>query len=133
MSKTSPILQYRWTLLKVAAIGLVAIMGCGSGMPPTYPVTGKVVFKGGGPVTDGRIQFQSAADPGIKALAEINEDGSFSLTTYIREKNARGAPAGPYKVIVELERPAKVITLPDQRTVEPRDNDFTIVIEKPRR
>jgi hypothetical protein len=123
--------QYRWTLKTAAALALIAITGCG-GMPRTYPVQGKVVFKGGKPVTDGRIQFQSAADPQFKALGDIDKDGSFSLTTYIGAKKAQGAPQGPYSVVVELERPAEVVALPTPYTVEPRDNDFTIAIERRR-
>jgi hypothetical protein len=133
MSNISLAGHYRWTLMKVAAIGLVGIVGCGSGMPKTYPVKGKVIFKENRPVTDGRIQFQSASDPQLKALAEIGEDGSFALTTYVGEKNVQGAPAGPYNVVVELERPAKVVALPNVFTVEPHENDFTIAIERPRR
>jgi hypothetical protein len=116
-----------------AAVALAGIVGCGPGMPKTYPAKGKVVFKGGKPVTDGRIQFQSATDPQIKALGEIDEDGSFSLKTYVGAKNAGGIPAGPYSIVVELERPTRVVALPSTYTVEPRENDFTITIEKPRR
>ena len=133
MSKIAQALKCGGMLLSLASIVLVGISGCGSGMPKTYPAKGKVVFKGGKPVTDGRIQFQSVSDSQIKALGEINKDGSFSLTTYVADKNRRGAPAGPYRVAVELERPTKVVALPDTRTVEPHENDFTIVIERPRR
>jgi hypothetical protein len=120
-------------LMSAAAIVLVGIVGCGSGMPKTYPVKGKVVFKGGKPVTDGRIQFQRPADAQIKALGDIDQDGSFSLTTYVGAKKVPGAPVGPYSVVVELERPTKVVALPSTFTVEPRENDFTIAIERPRR
>ena len=133
MSKIVHAWPYRKMLQLVAIITLVGFGGCGSGMPRTYPAKGKVVFKGGKPVTDGRIQFQSVSDPQIKALGEIDKDGSFFLTTYVADKNVRGAPAGPYRVAVELERPTKVVALPDAHTVEPQENDFTIVIEKPRR
>ena len=133
MSKTSEAPSCRPALMKWAAIVLVAIAGCGPGLSRTYPVKGKVVFKGGKPVTDGRIQFQSAADPQHKALSDIDQDGSFSLTTYVGAKKVGGAPEGSYHVVVELERPAGLVALPTPYTVEPRENDFTIVIEKRRR
>jgi ATP-binding cassette, subfamily B, bacterial len=41
-------------------------------------------------------------------------------------------PAGSYRVAIELERPTKVVALSDAYRVEPRENDFTIVIERPR-
>jgi hypothetical protein len=119
--------------MKVAAVTLVGIAGCGWGMPKTYPAKGKIVFKGGKPVTDGRIQFQSTEHPQIKALGDIDKDGRFSLTTFVEAKNAAGAPAGTYRVVVELERPAEVVALPGAYTVEPRENDFTIVIARHRR
>jgi hypothetical protein len=125
--------QYRWMLMKAATITLMGVAGCGSGMPPTFPVKGRVVFKQGKPVTDGRIQFQSAADPQIKALGDIDNDGSFLLTTYVGAKKVQGAPEGSYNVVVELERPTEVVALPSTYTVEPRENDFTIVIERRRR
>ena len=133
MSKLSQAPSPRWRVMKVAAVALVAIVGCGWGMPRTYPVKGKVVFKGGTPVPDGRIQFQSTTDPPVKALSDIDKDGSFSLTTYIEAKNTGGAPAGSYRVVIELERPVEVVALPSAYTVEPRENDFTIVIPKQRR
>jgi hypothetical protein len=119
--------------MKWAAIVLIAIAGCGPGLPKTYPVKGKVVFKGGKPVRDGRIQFQSSADPQNRALGDLDRDGSFSLTTYVGAKKVSGAPAGTYNVVVELERPAALVALPTPYTVESRENDFTIVIEKRRR
>jgi hypothetical protein len=62
MSKIAHAWQYRGTLLVGAALALGGVGGCGAGMPRTYPAKGKVVFKGGKPVTDGRIQFQSVSD-----------------------------------------------------------------------
>ena len=115
----------------LAALVLVGVVGCGGGMPRTYPVQGKVVFKGGKPVTDGRVQFQSASDPQFKALGDIAQDGSFSLTTYVGPKHKSGAPAGEYRVVVELERPARVVALPNPYTVGTGDNEFTITIERP--
>jgi hypothetical protein len=102
-------------------------------MPRTYPVKGKVVFKGGKPVTDGRIQFQSATDASVKALGDIDKGGNFALTTYIAAKSASGAPSGSYHVVVELESPAEVVALPSEYTVEAHENEFLIVIERHRR
>ena len=62
-----------------------------------------------------------------------NNERIFSLTTYVGAKKVGGAPEGSYHVVVELERPAGLVALPTVYTVEPRENDFTIVIEKRRR
>jgi hypothetical protein len=133
MSKMFEATPCRPVLIQLAAVVLIGLAGCGPSLPKTYPVKGKVVFQGGKPVTDGKIQFQSSADPQNKVLGDIDQDGSFSLTTYVRAKKVRGAPAGDYKVLVELERPARLIVLPKEYTVEPRENDFTIEINNRRR
>jgi hypothetical protein len=125
-SRTCP-----WMLL-AAGLALAGIAGCGAGVK-TYPVKGKVVFKGGKPVPDGRVQFQSTDDPKVRALGDIGADGSFSLTTYVGGKNVAGAVAGSHTVTVELERPAAVVALPKPLIVKPEDNDFPIEIPARRR
>jgi hypothetical protein len=126
--------QYRpWILIMVAAFASAGIAGCTG--PKTYPVSGKVVFKGGGPVTGGgRIEFQSTSDPQVKATGWIDmKDGTFSLTTLRDGKNVEGAVEGQHRVVVELRNPVTVIDLPNDYTVEQRENDFTIEVPKPRR
>jgi len=122
-----------WILSMVAAFAAVGFTGC-AGLK-TYPVKGKVVFKGGRPVTSGgRIEFQSTSDPQVKATGWIElKDGSFSLTTYKQGKKIEGALEGPHSVVVELRNPVAVVNLPNVYTVEPRENDFTIEVPKPRR
>jgi hypothetical protein len=119
------------------ALILTGNAGCGSGIPQTYSVKGKVLWKGGKPVEDGRIEFQSMSDPSLRATGEIDSDGSFTLTTHKDGKTRQGAIEGQHKVIVEPDvgddEPAIVIVLPKPYTVEVRENDFKIEIEKPRR
>jgi hypothetical protein len=114
---------------------LAVIAGCGSGIPRTYPVKGKVVFKGGKPVQYGRIEFQSEADATLRATGEIGKDGTFVLKTHKEGKSALGAVAGKHKVVVEQEgwdKPLIVTVLPGAQVVEPRENDLTIEIPKSR-
>jgi hypothetical protein len=125
--------SYRpWMLTKVVAIVLLGSAGCGGGLT-TYPAKGKVVIKGGRPVTSGgRIEFQSTSDSQVKAVGWIEfETGSFSLATYREGKKVEGAVVGPHRVLVELRNPVAVVNLPNVYTVERRENDFTI--ELPRR
>jgi hypothetical protein len=119
------------------ATGLLVTVGCGSGLPATFAVKGKVVWKGGKPVEDGRIEFQSLSHADLKAVGEIEQDGSFTLTTHKDGRTRQGAVAGEHRVLVEPdvgddERPL-LIVLPKPHVVEPRANDIQIVIEKPRR
>src|SRR5262245_22892679 len=122
----------RLRLLALAAIVVcvTAACGCGSKIPKTYPVKGKVVWTGGKPITDGRIEFRSVSDESLKATGEIDQDGRFSLTTYKDSASRAGAVEGQHKVIVE---PAwgdtKVtIVLPASYTVEQKENDLTIEV-----
>jgi hypothetical protein len=119
-------------LITLVALALAGSAGCGSGSK-TYPVNGRVVFKGGKAVTDGRIQFQSTSNPEVRAVGEIQPDGTFSLATHKDGKSIRGAVEGQHKVVVELERPAAVVVLATPYTVEPRENNFTIEVQRPRR
>jgi hypothetical protein len=126
----------RRALMLAAVLALPGLAGCGTGMPATYPVKGKVVFKGGKPASYGRIEFQSLSDSTVKAIGQVGKDGSFTLTTHKEGRNTPGAVAGQHKVIVEQEgwdKPLVVIVVPTPLTVEERDNDLTIVVEKPRR
>jgi hypothetical protein len=104
-------------------------------MPKTYPVNGKVVWQGGRPVTDGRIEFQSQSDSSLKAVGGIERDGSFVLTTYKEGKQRNGAVEGQHRVLVEPEwgGTSVLITLPNPYTVEPHENTFTIEVRPPRR
>src|SRR5712671_5001022 len=63
---------------------LFCLAGCqgGTALPPTFPVTGKVVWKGGEPLINGGILLSSVADPNIVASGNI-EKGEFSVFTLI--------------------------------------------------
>jgi hypothetical protein len=126
----------RLGILGTALIG-VWVSGCGSGIPTTYAVKGKVVWKGGKPVEDGRIEFQSLSNANLKAVGEIESDGSFTLTTHKDGRTRQGAVEGEHRVLVEPDvgdgEPALLIVLPKPYTVEPRENNFHIEIEKARR
>src|SRR5687768_214146 len=81
--------------------GLAALVGCGDGLPQTYPVQGKVVYRGAKGPPGGTITFQLAADPQVVADAELGADGRFVLTTKMLGKSKPGAAAGEYNVMVE--------------------------------
>ena len=80
------------------AVG-VALHGCGRPGPSTYPVSGKVTFPDGTPVTAGFIEFESKEPKtkGLNARGKINEDGSFTLSTV---KLGDGAVIGRHLAIV---------------------------------
>jgi hypothetical protein len=96
-----------------------------------------VVWKGGEPVTYGRIEFRSLADPTIQATGELESNGSFTMTTFSEGNSRPGAVAGQYKVIVEPDvdddQPKALVVISEPYTVEPRENTFKIEIPRSRR
>jgi hypothetical protein len=117
-----------------------------------YPVRGKVVYPDGSPMKGGAVIFEPT-DSSVKVAARgyINdEDGTFTLTT---EKQGDGAPVGHYRVMVRGKvvphgrgadpeainkwepqvhpRFQDFATSGLEFTVEPKDNEFIIKVEKP--
>ena len=91
------------TLLHLALPFVLAAVatGCsksGEGRQPTFAVTGKVL-DGTKPVANATVVFHPVGDAGMKPHGKTDANGEFKLTTYDGDD---GAPAGKYKVTVEL-------------------------------
>jgi hypothetical protein len=81
-------------LLAVAML----IAGCStSNNPKTYPVTGKVTYRGQ-PVTSGMVLLTPEGS-GHAATGNLDKDGSFRLTTFQKDD---GAVPGKYQVAVQV-------------------------------
>lgn len=89
-----------------AGLAIVLCSGCGGGGPPTYPVSGSVVYDGK-PVPTGMVALVPAAS-GPRATGAIAADGSFTLE----------APAGDYKVAVLAPRETSMGDLSENNWVE---------------
>ena len=78
-------------------------------LPKVYPVKGKVLLANGEPVSGGIITFHPKTNLGAEASGEIGPDGSFQLTTIVKND---GALPGSYTVSVDPYfkggRPSKV-------------------------
>jgi hypothetical protein len=122
----------------VFAAVLACVAGCqkAGSLPATYPVAGKVLFKSGQPLTEGAVQFTSAADPTIMATGIVASDGSFTLATMTDQKRVQGVIEGEHLVGVALPQgtdqvpPPPIRVSPTRYKVEPKDNHLTIEIEK---
>jgi hypothetical protein len=82
-----------WILGLAAALAL--LIGCGESGPPVHQVNGKVVFKGKSnmrQLAGGKVRFQSTTDAELMPVSAIEDDGSFSLGTFYKEKELRGVP-----------------------------------------
>jgi len=101
-------------------------------MPPTFPVTGSVLYENGKPYQGGTVQFRSDSKDDLTILGGIKEDGSFQLRTLNGKKRAEGAPAGIYQVTIvpALGKDRKPLfvpfIVPSKFAIEPKENSLTI-------
>ena len=103
------------------AVGLIAagVCGCDPGHPKTYPVSGKVVFEDGTPLTSGGfVGFESTPAEGLPVNARglIRGDGTFVLSTF--SDDGDGAVAGRHRVLVRAQR-QQVTSVEEKRYVIP--------------
>jgi hypothetical protein len=81
----------------LAALGLLAILGCGDdGLAKRYAVSGRVTFKGT-PVSSGTITFVPEDSKAGRTATAVITDGSYKLTTLTP---GDGAFPGKYQVSV---------------------------------
>lgn len=79
------------------ALVVLLAVGCAqSDNPKTYPVTGKVTYRGK-PVVSGMVML-TPVESGHAATGNLEKDGSFKLTTF---KKDDGAVPGKYQVAVQ--------------------------------
>lgn len=81
-------------LLRAFLLGFLLLGTVGCGGDSFYPVTGKVTFPDGKPLTIGRVNYDSEKH---SAYGQIQEDGTYELTSI---EEGDGAPAGTYKVYI---------------------------------
>ena len=73
-----------------------------AGRKPTFPVSGRVLLPDGKPAEHALVVFHPVDESGEgigKPHGKVGADGGFKLTTYDADD---GAPAGEYRVTVEL-------------------------------
>jgi len=92
---------HHWGLVALMALSPVWLAGCGPRAPKTYPVTGKVVLKGGGKLKGLAVEFQSVTDPDVRALGDINPDtGAFKMVSVLLNRGKEGVVEGEHRVRV---------------------------------
>jgi len=140
--------------LSLILIVMCVTIGCGAKAPLTYPVKGRVTYPDGTPVVSGLVEFELVAPMDgdaanlPNARGNIQEDGSYKLTTYPHD----GAVAGRHRVIIQEAFPDADLDLdkgeamPPQAIatkyrsyetsglefeVEEKENDIPIVVTRP--
>ena len=140
--------------LTFLSLVLVILAGCSDGNPRRYPVSGKVLFPDGQPLTTGTVEFESLdQEETLTATGTISADGAFELGTFGVDD---GAVPGRYRTVVlsdteigtGTERPGllppptlhpryrEFRTSGLEYTIEEDDNEITIQVEyapKPKR
>jgi hypothetical protein len=121
----------------LGVIGAVFVAGCGPKFnttppPKVYPVKGKVLLAGGEPVSGGIITFHPKNRLGHEASGEIGRDGSFQLTTIVKDD---GALPGSYTVSVNpYFKDGRVTTVPASpvppKFGEPETSGLTVEVEE---
>jgi hypothetical protein len=108
-----------WRALAVA-LALAGAAGCGSKL---YPVTGRVSWPDGKPLTEGMVVFESQdpQNPGT-ARGEIRADGSYRLGT---NQPGDGVHPGTYRALVTPKYNANAVDGPAKPApFDPRFMDF---------
>lgn len=123
------------------ALFLAIAAGCGG--PSIYPVHGRVVDMNGEVIkelTNGAVEFECIDAP-MSANSPIDADGKFRLST---KRPGDGAHVGKHKVVITRpyfgpDKPAPFAIDPKYErpdtsslvvTVEPKDNDVTLKVER---
>src|SRR5688572_8897622 len=137
------------TILSGYLAAMLLGIGCTtSDLPKTYPAHGRVVFKEKNTkvaVLSGcYVEFQSLADPAVRALGEIRDDGSFMLGCFHKDKGMEGVLPGKYRARIALPPGDDGATVRPflhrgfesfeksglQYDVTEGDNDFTVTVGK---
>jgi hypothetical protein len=82
----------RGVIFLLASLLALSPLGCGDGVPDNVPISGKVVYANGKPLTTGMIVFNPVAEGEEAPMAEIQQDGTFEFS------EDGGIPPGEYRV-----------------------------------
>jgi len=122
-------------LFLLAAVCAAYTSGCGPTREPTYPVKGKVVFKGTDePAAKGaKIWFESTKPPDfLRSMSDIGDDGTFVLST---DREGNGAMEGEHRVRIDptngsgMNIEAELAKTIDRKYFEFRTSGVTVEIK----
>ena len=94
--------DFRASIFTIALFALLPLAGCGSDLPPTIKVSGKVTFDGGPCPKEGVVMLSplEVADgmPRRPAYGAFGKDGKFAMTSF---RDGDGLVPGRYAVRVD--------------------------------
>jgi hypothetical protein len=87
-----------WKVVCLFAVLGATLVGCSNNDTPLYPVSGKVTYPDGTPLSGGWVSFRPTdGETKVSARGQVRSDGTFELTTYA---NGDGAVIGRNQVLV---------------------------------
>ena len=88
------------TRMTLAAALALFLAGCGSDLPKTYPVSGRITLSGAdaSQLAGHHVEVVSASDPDNRASGVIAPDGAFKLETLHAGAILSGVREGTYQV-----------------------------------
>ncbi len=117
-------------LSAILFIGVIALVGCGSGGsgPPSKPegvkVSGKILLPNGSPVTGGILVLRP--ESGLYgATATIQSNGTFTL----QEAGTEQVIPGKYQVFLRFSDPQIAATVPAKYQESSEDTDSDVVVD----
>ena len=96
------------------------LAGCAESIK-TFPVTGKVIYKGDDQPFKGVIYFEAVKPPHTRSMAATNADGTFSLST-VREGG--GAVEGEQVVRIDVDQTDESQVRDKGKNIHPKYLDF---------
>ena len=83
-------MKYNLPTVFFGVLLVISVLGCGT----NYPLSGKVTYEDGTPITAGMVNFES---DGSLSRGKIQPDGSYVVGTL---KESDGIPKGKYKIYI---------------------------------
>lgn len=112
----------------ITAMAMLAVAGCGDGRPERVPVSGRVTIDGK-PLRSGFIRLvPTDARPSV---GRIQEDGSFTLTTFTKKDGSVPGTHGVAVVAYDEANPSQIRWLIPKKYSHANTSDLTVDIDGP--
>jgi hypothetical protein len=77
------------------------------------------------------IEFESAENPGMRAFGEINQDGTFTMTTAVDAAGKEGVVPGKHRVRLNLDEDTQRLVHPQFLSFESSGIEVTLPSTEP--
>jgi hypothetical protein len=115
-------MKIRYQIFLCSLLSVLCLLGCGTA---GSPVSGKVTFEDGTPLTSGEVIFASSGGEEYLAKGKIGSDGTYSLHEYAigKESGRTGCKSGDFKVFIASTSVTKI-------DIDAKTNETTHIIDQ---